>query len=246
MAFVSENDLEAALMRAAKEPSARPAFYRLLLTSNLFVIARIEGRKLTPGDNALKPGERIQMATGDLNGKRFHPVFTSLKRLQENNRDNAEWMSLNGRALFQMTKGATFVLNPGAEYGKELPPEEIAWMLAPPKVESVTLDKPTQVMIGQPAIYPHALVDALKAMFAGHPEVAAAHLVQIAYSNGEPHPLIGVETAGDWKSLADEMAGVVAAAAPGTRVDLAQIDREEGAGLTPHFATVAPFYTRAG
>ena len=120
MTFVPENDLEAALVRAATEAAARPEFYRLLLTSTLFVIARIEGRKLTPGNNTIQAGERMQIATGDLNGKRFHPVFTSLKRLQEANPENADWLSLNGRALFETTKGATFVLNPGVQYGKEL------------------------------------------------------------------------------------------------------------------------------
>jgi len=33
--FAPENDLESALMRAAKEPAARPEFYRLLLSSDL-------------------------------------------------------------------------------------------------------------------------------------------------------------------------------------------------------------------
>jgi len=242
--FTPENDLESALMRAAKEPAARPEFYRLLLSSDLFIIASVRGRKLSGAASSIEPGEQIEIARGEMNGKPFHPVFSSLKRLDENNRDGAEWLSFNGRALFEMTKGATFVLNPGSEYGKELLAEEIAWMLSPATARQIQIDKPTQVLIGQPAVYPQALVDALKALFATRPEVASAHLVQIGYPDQEPHPLIGVETAGHWEGLSGDIGRTLAAAAPGLTVDAMPIDRSEKDGLSAALIEVQPFYTR--
>ena len=245
MTFVPENDLEYALMRAAKDPAARPEFYRLLLSSDLFIIASVRGLKFSGAATSIEPGEQIEIARGDMNGKPFHPVFSSLKRLEENNRDGAEWLSFDGRALFEMTKGATFVLNPGSDYGKELLAEEIAWMLSPTNARQIQIDKPTQVLIGQPAVYPQALVDALRAHFATRPEVSAAYLVQIGYADQEPHPLIGVETTGDWKTLSDNIGRIVAAAAPGQIVDATPIDRAEKDGLSPTLTRTQPFYTRS-
>jgi len=242
--FVPENDLESALVCAAKEPAARPEFYRLLLSSDLFIIGEVEGRSLSNTTNTIQPGEQIQIARGEMNGKSFHPVFSSLKRLEENNRGGGEWLSLNGRLLFEMTKGATFVLNPGLAYGKELLAEEIAWMLAPAAARQVEIEKPTQVLIGQPAVYPHALVDALKAHFATRPEVSAAYLVQIGYPDQKPHPLIGVETTGGWKALSDSIGRIIAAAAPGQIVDATPIDRTDKSGLSSSLTQTQPFYTR--
>lgn len=242
--FVPENDLESALMRAAKEPAARPEFYSLLLSADLFIIGKVEGRSASDTANTIQPGEQIQIARGEINGKSFHPVFSSLKRLEENNRDGGDWLSLNGRSLFEMTKGATFVLNPGSDYGKELLADEIAWMLSPATARQIQIDKPTQVLIGQPAVYPQALVDALKTHFATRPEVSAAYLVQIGYADQKPHPLIGVETRGDWKTLSDSIGRIVAAAAPGQIVDATPIDRAEKDGLSPALIRTQPFYTR--
>jgi hypothetical protein len=244
MTFIPENELENALMRAAKEPAARPEFYRLLLSSDLFIIGKVEGRSLSDTPHTIEPGEQIQIVRGEINSKSFHPVFSSLKRLEENNRDGSDWLSLNGRLLFEMTKGATFVLNPGSAYGKELLAEEIAWMLSPATARQVEIEKPTQVLIGQPSVYPQVLVDVLKVHFATRPEVSAAYLVQIGYPDQKPHPLIGVETTGDWKTLSDSIGRIIAAAAPGQIVDATPIDRTDKDGLSSALIQTRPFYTR--
>ena len=43
MLFIPENELEKALVRAVKEPQSAPAFYRLLLSSDLLVLGTVEG-----------------------------------------------------------------------------------------------------------------------------------------------------------------------------------------------------------
>ena len=245
MSFVPENDLEKALMRAPNEPAARPEFYRLLLESDLYVIGQVEGRAPGEGRHTVAAGERLQLMSSEAKGQQFIPVFSALVRLQAYVRDERRYLSLNGRSLFEMTGGASFVLNPGSEYGKELLPQEIAGLLHPPG-QTVTMEKPTKVLIGQPAVYPRDLVDALKAAFARRPEVLNAYLVQIAYEGTDqpPHPLIGVETTGDWQSLSQEVGHVVNALGSDLPVDAVPIDRARADGLSASLLNTAPFYTR--
>src|ERR1700761_7533323 len=193
MDFVPQNDLERALVRAVKEPAARPEFYRLLLASDLLVLGNLAGDQLQIVSTKNKAGVNV------------HPVFSSVPRVQAYIREKQNYLTLNGHALFKMTKGAAFVLNPNSSYGKELPPEELASLLDPDAhtAKPIVLDKATQVLIGQPAVYPHDLVNALKEEFAKRPDVLNAYLVQIAFSGRDepPHPMIGVETTGDWDSV---------------------------------------------
>ena len=67
------------------------------------------------------------------------------------------YLTLNGRALLEMTRGAPFILNPGSDYGKELLPEEIASLLDPDRMSpSRSCWSRTQVLIGQPpSIHTH-------------------------------------------------------------------------------------------
>lgn len=247
MAFAPENALENALMRAAREPAARPEFYRLLLESDLLVLGRIA--RAAPGTEGptVHPGDSLQIASAQINGRTSHPVFSSTTRLQAYIRQKEDFLSLNGRTLFAATPGASFVLNPGSDYGKELLPGEIARLLDPntTKPEQITIEKPTQIRIGQPSVYPHALVDALKEAFAKRDDVMAAYLIQIAYEGKPSHPLIGVETTGDWDPLSQAVGRIAAAAAPGLLFDLAPIDRKAPqATLTDALLKTTPFYQR--
>jgi hypothetical protein len=247
MTFAPENDLEDALMRAAKEPAARPLFYRLLLDSDLLVIGTIAGRPPSKGLSNVAVGESLQIASAERNGKPFHPVFSALSRLQSYVREEQGYLALNGRALFEATRGATFVLNPGSDYGKELLPHEIARLLDPAAVqpETITIQKPTSVRIGQPSVYPHALVNALKTSFAARPDVLEAYLAQIAYEGQPSHRLIGVETIGDWQSLSNEIGRVAAQAAPGEVLDVVRIDRSKPPEtLAKSLLETTPFYVR--
>jgi hypothetical protein len=249
MTFVPENELESALIRATKEPAARPDFYRLLLESDLLVLGTIEKRETAAGAAALSPGDNVQLASAQANGRSYIPVFSSMTRLQTYIREEQKYLSMNGLSLFEMAVGATFVLNPGSDYGKELLPAEIANLLNPGAQgpRKVTLDKPTNVLIGQPAVYPHDLVNALKEAFTARPNVLAAHLIQIAFSGrDEPsHPLIGVEVIGDWQPISVEIGRIAGLVAPGVLLDAAPIDRTKTDDtLTAALLKVPPFYSR--
>jgi hypothetical protein len=131
MSFEPENPLEEALMRANRNPMSRREFHRLLLESDLIVIGRIEGREDSPAPTPLMPGEKLQVASFQENGRRYVPVFTSMTRLQAYLEKTAGYVTLNGRTLLEATRGATLLINLRAEFGRELTPEEIDALLDP-------------------------------------------------------------------------------------------------------------------
>ena len=85
------------------------------------------------------------------------PVFSSLPRMQDYVKQESKYLSINGRALLDLTRGAPVILNPASEYGKELSAERgraVAWTGAG-RGEARTI-------VGE-ADYPMALVEALTA-----------------------------------------------------------------------------------
>ncbi|MBV8979022.1 MAG: SseB family protein [Alphaproteobacteria bacterium] len=131
MSFEPENALEEALLRANKSPMTRREFERQLLGSDVIVIGEIEGRDLSPAGAPLLPGERLKVAFTKRDGRTYVPVFTSRTRLHAYLSQSRGYVSLPGRALMEMTRGATLLLNLGSDVGKEILPEEIARMLDP-------------------------------------------------------------------------------------------------------------------
>jgi hypothetical protein len=234
MSFEAENDLERALMRAPSEPAARPEFYRLLLDSHLFIIGQIGNQTPERAEIQPKPGESLMIATINHQGTNYHPVFSALSRLQAFVREEVQYLSMPGRQLFEATKGAHFVLNPGAQYGKELRAEEIAAIMGQ-----------TRIAVSVPSVYPQALVDALSALFARDAGVIAAYLVQVQFEgqDDKPHPLVGVETEGDWQALSQAMGEAMKDTAD-TVVDIVRIDRAQPTGITEALLGTSPFYMR--
>ena len=144
MPFISENKLEEALVRAVKSPATAPDFYRLLLESDLLVLGTVEGQdgseKFT-----LEPGGQLQLVTGENKGEKFLPIFSSLARMQEYVKEESKYLSINGRALLDLTRGAPVILNPASEYGRELTPGEVEQLLNPaaPSARRATTPGPT-------------------------------------------------------------------------------------------------------
>ena len=122
-----QNELEQCLMRAASETSAQKEFYQKLLWNQLYV--------LTTEDDAIKEGLQTLETDTTVQFVTFEdgqiPVFTSTNRFFDKGviKEEVPYMSLKGQDLFELAKGATFVLNPYSDYGKELIPEEIENLL---------------------------------------------------------------------------------------------------------------------
>lgn len=247
MSFVPENPLEDALVRAASDPLAAPAFYRALMEARVLTLGEVQGMPAGGGTRTLRPGETFTLANVRHNGRDYHPIFSSLTRLRRFIREETSYFSVEARMLFTAAKGANFVLNPKAEYGKELMASEVAFWLDPEARRRMpALDRETQVLLGQPAVYPRKLVEALSILFVNRSDVVAAHLAQIAFGdrNEPPHPLIAIETRGHWNRISGEVSEIAAAIAPDTIVDVLALPAGRTDGLYGAIRNIAPFYIR--
>ncbi len=244
-----ENPVEVALRLAADEPAHRPEFYRLLLESSVYVLGHSEG---TAGEaRTLSAGEKISIQNWvRTDGSPVIPFFTSLAALKRAIEAETSYLALPARALFEMTRGASLVLNPKSRHGKEFLPGEIDALLTDGVnrlPERRVIQKETKVLLGQPAKYPSKMVDSLITLLSKHGQVKAAYLTLMhdASKDEKPHLVVGIEGEADLAQIMRE-AGVVAgdSAPDGEPVDFVQVERET-LGLSEYFVSeVKPFYER--
>ncbi|MGE7775512.1 SseB family protein [Chitinophaga sp. NPDC101104] len=118
-----ENELERCLMQAEADLSARKEFYQKLLWNRLFVLTPLEPG-LTAGYQSSEKETTVRFITFD-DGQ--IPVFTSTNRIFDKGivKEEVSFLGLDGKDLFEVAKGATFILNPFSAYGKTLAPDEI-------------------------------------------------------------------------------------------------------------------------
>lgn len=242
MPFISENELERALVQAVKNPHQAPDFYRLLLESDLLVMGTAQGQEDATETFRLTPGGKLNLVPGMKNGSAFLPIFSSLARMQEYVRQDSRYLRINGRALLDLTRGAPVILNPASEYGKELSPQQIAQLLDPQAART------PRIAVGETE-YPMPLVNALTEAFTARPDIEAAWMIQVAFADRDaPHPLVGVEleagTGGDWPSLLQAVQAAAEHSVPGMVFDLQRIDRAHPNNLTDALLQVPPFYLR--
>lgn len=238
--------LESLLQKAAKEPAYRNEFYDRLLTDDLTVIT--EARLLPVGHHVLQTDQTVNLLT--LPDGRI-PVFTSPERIFDKGviKQELPILTMNGKDLFTMAKGAIFILNPYSDFGKDLLPEEIESMLngsinnGHRKIE---IKKDTQVMIGQPAVYPTEMVTVIKTIFARDVNVEAAFLGWIINpSSGEPpHYIFGVKGQGDLQNIITEAGNTAQQFLKPTEiVDFIKVDKNNG--VSDYFIkNCEPFYKR--
>jgi len=249
MQETQETPLETALRLAADDPGCRPDFYKMLLEAKVFIIQHTEHPR--EGKRRAEAGESIAIRHWMRDNETpIIPFFSSLEALQRAITEEVTYMELPARALFEMTQGAALVLNPSLEYGKEFFPEEIEALLSD-GVNRVAdrriTEKPTQVLLGQPAEYPEKMVNALISLFSRRGNVKAAYLVLMhdPSHDDKPHLVVGVDADNEIESIIREAGTVAADTSPGGQsVDLYRIDSDDD-GLSQHFIHEAtPFYTR--
>jgi hypothetical protein len=242
MLFIPENELERALVKAVKNPAAASDFYRLLLESDLLVMGTAQGQEGATEVFTLAPGSNLNLVTGLKDGHQFLPVFTSVLRMQDYVKQESRYLSVNGRALLELTRGAPVILNPASEYGKELTAEQVGQLLGPSRASG------SQRTITGEAEYPMPLVEALTRVFAANAEVAAARMIQVTFADRakEPHPLVGIEASPsiDFRKLVNAVQQEAEAAAPGMVFDIHRIDRAAPNSMTEALLRAEPFYVR--
>jgi hypothetical protein len=243
-----DSPLARALRLAATDPAARPDFYRQLLEAEVFVIG--QPGVLPEGDTRLEEGASIALQHWSKpDGTVVLPFFSSLAALQRALAEQATYYQLPARALLEMTQGATLVLDPRSDYGKEFAPGEIAALLAgglTHPAERRVIEEATQVLLAQPKERPEALIDGVRAFLAKRPAARRAWLalMHIPTQDPEPHLVIGIEADGDADALIAEAGNVAADLNDSSPVDLVQVRAGE-AGLSRYFLDgVEPFFRR--
>lgn len=243
-----ENILETTLRMAATEPAYRADFYKALLSEKLVVLT--DKTRLPEGVQTLEEDTEVHLVTFH-NGK--IPLFTSTARIFDKNivTEQVPFLEIKGEDLFSFATGATFILNPYSDYGKELLPSEIESMLHGTVLtnnhKTITVQEDTEVQIGQPEDYPEEIVHSLQTLFATRPAVKAAYVGWIYNpATGElPHLIFALDIEGDKQDITNE-AGFTAQqlSEPDDIIDFIQIDNK--GGLSDYFLhQTIPFYIRS-
>ena len=248
MTIPPQNNLERSLMRAAQDPAHRPQFYRDLVESDIFIVQQgpppERSRRIV-----LQKGHQLKIQDIEFNGKPYLPVFSSLSLLQAALQEKAGYIALNAMEFMKLTRGAEFVLNPGSTFSKKFTKEEIQSLIDGSiwkPSESYSVEKDTEVMIGQPENYPHDLADALSRLFKMTKEVKQAYLSHFfnPEKDEKPHTLIGIQVSGNWDEVISQ-AGLVARniKIPDPPVDFVQITGR--GGIEDYFLKECePFYKK--
>jgi hypothetical protein len=232
--FEPENDIERALVRASHEPSERPAFVRALMDAQIFVVLTADGGAIVPGANGtatVTEGATLKMESAERDGEKVLAFFTSPKRAQAWFPRDHIVAPETTRALFQRASDMPFVLNPGADYGKEFTREEVKHLLAgdfgdQPQTELIT--EPQQVLLAHPSERPDALIAALSREFSALDNVSAAWLL-LAMRAGQPGQnwMLGVEHTGNWDNVRGAIGRAVQGGVLGDRLlDAMPLDGE--------------------
>ena len=126
--FEPENGLEALMQAAGKDPDVAPAFYRALLDAEIYILT--PEAPVKPGRRrSLKAQEEINVATVEFQGMRWHPAFTSKKRISDYVKEPEACLGAAARNLFEILPNSNFWLNPLSECQKPLPATEIALLM---------------------------------------------------------------------------------------------------------------------
>ncbi len=183
------NRLETLLRLARRDPGHRPAFYRVLLESRVYVI----GSGPASGDHGEQRVALQQWETPD--GEAVIPFFTSLEVLRESIDADEQVLGLSGRELFGLAKNMSLYLNPRSEDGQPFSPDEVTNLLTgelprePRRPGEVETGDP-ELDLGSPDPLPAEPVSALTTLFAGLPGVRKAWLLETRYSEKSAAPVL--------------------------------------------------------
>lgn len=245
---MTEIPLAQALERAAQEPAQRPAFYRTLMNADVFVIGHTDQPELNAhGHHTIPAGANVSLVNWEkADGSPVIPFFTHLQALQQAIDAETSYLSLPARSLFELTRGATLFLNPKSDHGKEFVPHEIDALLDTgmnQTAETRVVEQETRVMLGQPAEYPTAMVEALQQLLPGHPGVTAAYLclMQDPETSQTPTLVVGFEGLDLDAAMSEAGSVVVDTAPPGQAVDFVVVD---GTGIGEYMKDSGAFYEK--
>ncbi|MDU5500312.1 MAG: enhanced serine sensitivity protein SseB [Enterobacter sp.] len=220
----TKNELETLLEQAATEPAHRPAFFRTLLESTVWVPGTAAEGEQVVEDSAL---DLLHWEKDD--GTSVIPFFTSLEALQKAVEDEQAFVVMPVRTLFEMTLGQTLFLNAKLPTGTQ-----------------EVLEGGETLLLSEVAEPPAQMIDSLTTLFKTLKPVRRAFLCSIKERADEkPVLLIGIEADGDFDEIVQAAGSVATDTLPGDEpIDICQVKNGEK-GIS-HFITehITPFYER--
>lgn len=127
--FKPENQLETLMQAAVKDPAAIPEFYKTLLETEIYILT--PEAKMEPGRRrSLKYQEKLDVATVEYQGLRWHPAFTSKQRISDYVKEPETCLGAVAKNIFGMLPESNFWLNPLSECQKPLPASEVALLMS--------------------------------------------------------------------------------------------------------------------
>ncbi|MDF7758019.1 enhanced serine sensitivity protein SseB [Kosakonia cowanii] len=240
----TKNELETLLEQAATEPAYRPAFFRTLLDSTVWVPGNAAEGEAVVEESALD----LQHWEKD-DGTSVIPFFTSLAALQQAVDDEQAFVVMPARTLFEMTPGETLFLNAKLPTGKEFTPREISHLVGEegsPLSQQEVLEGGTALLLSEVAEPPAQMVDSLTTLFKSIKTVKRAFICSIKeQADAQANLLIGIEAEGDIEEIIHAAGSVATDTLPGDEpIDICQVS--EGEKGISHFmlAHITPFYER--
>jgi len=208
--FEPENDIERALTKAATEPAARPEFLRALMDAEILMAFTVVSGALEYGKDGgvtIPEGTQLALATAVRGDEELIAFFTAPSRARAWFPGEHIVAPQTTRELFTAHRDASFVLNPGADYGKEFTPAEVERLLAGDFTDgrqSIVVEKETPVLLGHPKESPHALIAALARELGAVAAVRGAWLMLGMISGTDMNRqswMLGVDFTGDWAAI---------------------------------------------
>ncbi len=251
MPFEPVNPLESSLMKAAAEPAHRPRFYRDFTQSDIYIPQPGTDPTGQTRETPLQPGDPIRFGYVTMQGVQYIPVFTSLPRLEAWINTPVLYIRLNALDFIRLTDAAPLALNLGSDYGKTITAPEAASILDGTLWKpqgAYTVQQDTKVLLGQPAVYPTALVERLTRYFQTRPQVTRAWfcLIGTAGPPAESHILVGIEARDDYNAVLAEL-GIVLNDVPVPNPPVDMIPIPHTGGDLEHYLVkeTKPFYQAA-
>mgnify|MGYP003679243300 CR=1 FL=1 len=235
--------LESLLAAAANEPTRAPEFVSELLQSVVIVPGVVSDAEADGGGQTATFPPLVGPG-----GSPVQPFYTSEERLQETIAAipgfESRYVGLPCRAFWEMTRGATLVINPHSAHGKEFLPGEVAHVLdGAAAVTSRVVETGTEVMVGHPAQVPPGMEDALSALFARHDPVEEAVLgwKVTPSTNDQSYLLVVVGSETVREQVGDDLARSLVMFSQAHPVDVMYT----APGVSHLLSGLAPFYRKA-
>ena len=127
--FEPQNDLEALMQAAVKDARRIAAFYKTLLETEIYILTP-EAPMKSGQRRSIKFREKLNIATVEFQGLRWHPAFTSKSRISDYIKEPEVCLGAVAKNLFEMLPGSNFWLNPLSECQKPMPASEVALLMS--------------------------------------------------------------------------------------------------------------------